>query len=234
VGDFEPQEALAKIKKYFGDILAQPAPPVPDLSEPKPTGERRKTIEDAFAQTPRLDIVFKIPPGNTDDWYALYVLGNALGSGQASRLYQVLVKEKELAVNVFTEVEEHTAPSTFDIAILARPGKDLKEVEKAVYAEIDRLKADLIADWELQKVRMSSRRQTAQRLQSTLFRAFLIGEMAVYYNDPNLINTRFSKIQSVSKEDIERVAKIYLTQNNRTVVTTLPKPKPEVAAKAAN
>src|ERR1700730_8995245 len=103
VGDFQADEALAKIKKYFGEIPAQPAPPVPDLSEPKPTGERRKTIEDAFAQTPRLDIVFKIPPGNTDDWYALYVLGNALGSGQASRLYQSLVKEKELAVNVFTE-----------------------------------------------------------------------------------------------------------------------------------
>src|ERR1700688_299862 len=193
VGDFQPEEALAKIKKYFGDIPAQPAPPVPDLSEPKPSGERRKTIEDAFAQPPRLDIVFKIPPGNTDDWYALYVLGNALGSGQASRLYQSLVKDKELAVNVFTEVEDHRGPSTFDIAIMVRPGKDLKDVEKAVYAEIDRLKADPIADWELQKVRLSTRRMTAQRLQSTLFRAYLIGEMAVFYNDPNLINTRFGK-----------------------------------------
>jgi len=234
VGDFEPQAALAKIKKYFGDIPAQPAPPVPDLSEPKPSGERRKTIEDNFAQTPRLDIVFKIPPGNTADWYALDVLGSALGSGQASRLYQSLVKDKELAVNVFTEVENHRGPSTFDIAILARPGKDLKEVEKALYAEIERLKAEPIADWELQKVRMSNRRQASQRLQSTLFRAYLIGEMTVYFDDPNLINTRFSKIQSVSKEDIQRVAKAYLTQENRTVVTTLPKPKPEVAAKAAN
>ncbi|HXA65394.1 MAG TPA: pitrilysin family protein [Bryobacteraceae bacterium] len=234
VGDIQADEALAKIKKYFGEIPAQPAPPVPDLSEPKPTGERRKTIEDAFAQTPRLDIVFKVPPGNTEDWYALYVLANALGSGQASRLYQTLVKEKELAVNVFTEVEDHRGPSTFDIAIMVRPGKDLKEVEKAVYAEIERLKTDPIADWELQKVRLSTRRLTAQRLQSTLFRAYLIGEMAVFYNDPNLINTRFSKIQNVSKEDIERVAKTYLMENNRTVVTTLPKPKPEVATKAAN
>jgi predicted Zn-dependent peptidase len=234
VGDFQADEALAKIKKYFGEIPVQPAPPVPDLSEPKPTGERRKTIEDAFAQTPRLDVVFKVPPGNTEDWYALYVLANALGSGQASRLYQTLVKEKELAVNVFTEVEDHRGPSTFDIAIMVRPGKDLKEVEKAVYAEIERLKTDPIADWELQKVRLSTRRLTAQRLQSTLFRAYLIGEMVVFYNDPNLINTRFSKIQNVSKEDIERVAKTYLMENNRTVVTTLPKPKPEVAAKAAN
>jgi hypothetical protein len=49
-----------------------------------------------------------------------------------------------------------------------------------------------------------------------------------------LINTRFAKIQSVNKEDIQRVAKTYLTVENRTVVTTLPKPKPAVAAKAGN
>ena len=117
---------------------------------------------------------------------------------------------------------------------MARPGKDLKELEKAVYAEIDRLKTEPIADWELQKVRMSGRRQSAQRLQSTLFRAYLMGEMTVFFNDPNLINTRFSKIQNVNKDDIQRVAKTYLTEDNRTVVTTLPKPKPEVAAKASN
>src|SRR5581483_10390610 len=62
VGDFQPADALAKIKKYFGDIPSQPAPPAPDLSEPPQKGERRKTIEDAFARSPRLDIAYKIPP----------------------------------------------------------------------------------------------------------------------------------------------------------------------------
>ncbi len=134
VGDFEPADALAKIKKYFGDIPAQPAPPVPDLAEPKQTAERTKTIEDPFAQVPRLDIAFKTPPGNTPDVYALDVLSTALGGGQSSRLYQTLVKDKELAVNVFCYIEEHKGPSTFNVVVLARPGKDLKEVEKAVYA----------------------------------------------------------------------------------------------------
>ncbi len=58
------------------------------------------------------------------------------------------------------------------------------------------------------------------------------GELAVIYGDPNLINTRFDKIQNVNKEEIQRVAKTYLTEDNRTVVTTLPKPKAETAAKA--
>ena len=120
-------------------------------------------------------------------------------------------------------------PSTFNVVVLVRPGKDLKEVEKAVYAELDRVKSEPIADWELKKVHMLERHQTAQELQSTLYRAYVIGEMAVIYGDPNLINTRFGKIQSVSKEDIQRVAKTYLTEDNRTVVTTLPKPKAETA-----
>jgi zinc protease len=229
VGDFQSADALAKIKKYFGDIPAQTAPPVPDLAEPKETAERRKTIEDPFARTPRLDIAFKTPPGNTSDVYALDVLSSALGEGQASRLYQTLVKDKELAVNVFCYVEEHRGPSTFNIVVLARPGKDLKEVEKAVYAEVERVKSEPIADWELEKIRMTDRRQTAQQLQSTLYRAYLIGEMASIFGDPNLINTRFDKEQSVGKQDIQRVAKTYLTEENRTVVTTLPKPKAEAA-----
>jgi zinc protease len=227
VGDFQSADALAKIKKYFGNIPSQPAPPVPDLAEPKQTGERRKTIEDPFARTPRLDIAFKTTPGNTTDEYALDVLSSALGEGQASRLYQLLVKEKELAVNVFCYVDEHRGPSTFNVVVLARPGKDLKEIEKVVYAELDRVKSEPIADWELEKIRMTDRRETAQQLQSTLYRAYLIGEMASIYGDPNLINTRFDKVQSVGKQDLQRVAKTYLTDENRTVVITMPKPKTE-------
>jgi zinc protease len=233
VGDFEPEEALAKIKKYFGSIPSQPAPPVPDLSEPKQTAERRKTIEDPFARLPRIDIAFKIPPGNTPDEYAMDVLSTALGEGQSSRFYQSLVKDKKLAVNVACYVDEHKGPSTFDVMVLARPGADLKDVEKAVYAELDRVKSEPLAAWELQKVRMMERRGTAQQLQSTLYRAYLIGEMAVIYGDPNLINTRFDKIEQVSTDDIQRAAKTYLTQENRTVLTTLPKRKGE-SAKASN
>ena len=83
-------------------------------------------------------------------------------------------------------------------------------------------------------MRMSNRRQTAQQLQSTLFRAYLIGEVTVFFNDPNLINTRFSKIQNVGKEDLQRVAKTYLTEENRTVIATLPKPRAEAALREGN
>jgi predicted Zn-dependent peptidase len=53
----------------------------------------------------------------------------------------------------------------------------------------------------------------------------MIGQMSVYYNDPNLVNTRQTKLQGVSRDDIQRVAKKYLTPDNRTVITTLVKAK---------
>src|SRR5271169_6214664 len=55
VGDFKTDEAMAKITKYFGDIPSQPAPARPDMTEPAQTAERRKTLEDNFAQVPRVD-----------------------------------------------------------------------------------------------------------------------------------------------------------------------------------
>ena len=225
VGDFKSEEALAKINKYFGDIPPQPNPPAPDMTEPEQQAERRKTIDDAFAQLPRVDIVYKIPAGNTPDWYAFSVMAQVLASGQSSRLYQKLVKERELAVNLFGGAQERRGPSLGTFIVLARPGKDLAEIEKLVGEELERVKTEPVADWELEKVRMQLRRQRAQSLQSTLFRSILLGQYAVYYNDPDLINTIEQSYNRVTKEDIRRVAQKYLKNTNRTVITTVPRPK---------
>ena len=113
------------IKRYFENIPAQPAPAPADMSEPEQKAERRKTVEDGFAQTPRLDIVFKIPPANTPDWYALEMLGQVLSSGVSSRLYQKFVKEKEIALSVYADAEEKRGPSLFWFSLMARPTADL-------------------------------------------------------------------------------------------------------------
>jgi zinc protease len=231
VGDVKAEEALAKIKQYFEGIPSQPTPPAPNMTEPEQKGERRKTIEDPFAQTPRLDIIYKIPPGNTPDWYALSVLTEVLTSGQSSRLYQKLIKEKEVAVNISGEAEERRGPSLNTLDILTRPGQEFRGVEKLVYEEVEKIKNEPVADWELDKVRMQLRRQLSQQLQSTLFRAIQLGEYAVFYNDPGLINRLEEKYNNVTKGDIQRVARTYLKDTNRTVITTVPKPRSEPPVK---
>ena len=94
VGDVDPEEALAKIKQHFGSIPSQPAPPQVDLVEPKHYGERREVITDSLARLPRVLIAYHVPPGNTPDHYALQVLANIIGSGQSSRFYRHLVKNR--------------------------------------------------------------------------------------------------------------------------------------------
>ncbi|MDH3446149.1 MAG: insulinase family protein, partial [Deltaproteobacteria bacterium] len=225
VGDFKSEAALKLIRKYFESIPANTKPPAPDIVEPVQVGERRKIIEDLFAQTARMDIVYKIPPGNNADWYALSVLGAVLSDGVSSRLHQKLVKEKEIAQNVSAGADERRGPSLFWISMAARPSSDLAELEKLLYDEIERLRTEPVADWELDKVRMQLRRDRAQLLYSTRRRATRLGQYAVYYNDPGLINTVWQKYQSVEKADLLRVAKTYFNESNRTVVVTMPKAK---------
>ena len=110
VGDFKSDEVLAKMKKYFEDIPSQPAPPKPDLSQPAQTAERRKTLEDAFAQLPRIDIAYRIPDGLNADYYALRVMSQILGSGQSSRLYQRLVRDQELAAGAGAAANQRRGP----------------------------------------------------------------------------------------------------------------------------
>ena len=226
VGDFKTSEVLQKMEKYFGGIPSQPPPRPPDLSEPKQNGERRKTLEDPLAQVARLDIAFKIPPGNTPDWYTLYVLGEILSTGQSSRLYQSLVRGKQVAVQVNAGTFERPGPSLFLVDLFIAPGKDPKEVEKLVYEELERVKNEAVSDSELQKVRMEVKRGKVEQLLGTLYRAQALGENAVFYNDPNLINTGNDKLMAVTKEQIQKAARTYLIESNRTVLTTVPKSRP--------
>jgi zinc protease len=223
VGDFQTDAVLSLIKKYFESIPGQPAPPVPDVAEPGQKTERRKIIEDSFAQAPRVDVVYKVPPGNTPDWYALSVLGHVLSGGVSSRLYQKLIKDKEVALSASAGPDERRGPSLFWFSITARPGTDLAALEKLVYEEIERLQNEEIADWELSKVQMQLRRQRAQQRYSTRARANAFGHYAVYYNDPELINSTQQKYNQVTKADLQRVAQAYLKETQRTVVTTMPK-----------
>ncbi|MBI3661427.1 MAG: insulinase family protein [Acidobacteria bacterium] len=233
VGDFKSDVALAKIRQYFESISSQPAPPPVDMTEPEQKAERRKALDDGFARQPRLDIVYKIPAGNTPDWYALSVLGRVLASGQSSRLYQKLVKEKEAATGASAGVDERRGPSLFQFAISVRPGKEFAEVEKLIYEEVERLKNEPVADWELEKLYASLRRSRAQSLQSSLSRAFQLGQFAVFYNEPGLINTFEEQIRKVTKDDIQRVARAYLQDANRTVITTTPASRREASGRPA-
>jgi zinc protease len=223
VGDFNSPEALAKIKKYFEDIPQQTAPPSVDMTEPTQTAERRSTVEDSFARLTRLDIDYKTVPANTADFYALDMLGDILFSGPSSRMYQKLVKEKMLVLQVAGGMDLRRGPALFQAFALLKPGQDSSDVEKMIYEEFERVEKDGVTPEEMRKVLIQDRLQQAESMTGTMSRARTLGEYAVYFHDPDLINTILAKYSEVTPADIQRVAREYLGAAQRTVVLTTPK-----------
>jgi zinc protease len=225
VGDFKSDELMAKIKKYFESIPAQPAPAPVVVQEPPQTAERRKTLVDSFAPLARIDIAYKIPAGNTPDWYALQVLSNVLSAGQSSILNQKLVRDKEVATATGAFVGEQRGPGLFRLIAIIRPGKSPEDVEKMIYEEIDRAKAKPYDGEVLSKVKMLNRRNQITGMTSTLNRAASMADDAIFFNDPALIYSDVEKYNAVTAADVQRVAQKYLVETNRTVIVTSPKPK---------
>jgi zinc protease len=226
VGDFNSDEALAKIKKYFEASPSQPAPPKVEVAEPEQTAERRFTMEDPYARLTQLMIGYKGIVSNTPDAYALQVLNSALAGGQSSRLYQKLVKEKELVTSVGAYPSPFRGGGYYEVYAMVAPGKKVEDVEAAINEEVERLQREPIADWELDKAKNSARRGSIQALQSSLGTAIRLSEYTAAYNDPSLINTQFQKFAAITKADVQRVAQKYLKPTNRTVAVTTPAKQP--------
>ena len=222
VGDFDPKEAMRLIRKYFEPIPRQPDPPEVDLIEPPQTQERRETIKDQLARMPHMFIVYKTVKGNTPDQYALEVLSSILQGGDSSRLYQRLNKELELVAGVGGYPDERIGTSTLVISATVRPGRKPEEVEAAIYEEIEKLKREPIADWEMQKAKNATRLSYFNSIRGADDRATMLGSLTVKFNDPNLINTKVDKLAAVTAADVQRVAKQYLQQKNRSILLTLP------------
>lgn len=222
VGDFKAGDALRLIKKLFGDIHRQPAPPAVDMNEPKQTAERREVIPDTLARLPELNIAYKGVVGNTPDFYALQVLSSVLQNGQSSRLYQSLVQDKALVSSISSQIDERRGVGAFYISATPLPGKKSEDVETAIYAEIDRLQHEFVADWELQKASNLARLSYLNRIRSAQSRATQLSLYKVFYNDANLLNTRLDKLKAVTREDLKRVAQQYLQPAVRTLVLITP------------
>ena len=223
VGDVDTKTTLEKVKKYFGPIPRQPNPPAVDMTEPKQTAERRTNIEDALARLPRLDMAYHVPASSSPDYDALTVLSSILSSGRSSRLYESIVRQQQLAANVFAGVGETRGPGLFTVTGTPTPGKSVADLEAAIDAEFEKVKTGKIEDWELEKARVAARRSYVASQGSSLQRAISMSQNAMFYNDPELLSKRQSRIEKVTTADVQRVAKEYLVKENRTVVTTTPK-----------
>jgi predicted Zn-dependent peptidase len=223
-GDVNAADALAKVRKYFEAIPRQPDPAPVDLSGEKQTAERRLVLDDAMARLSRIDIGYKIPPMGSPDDEALSVLATVLSSGRSSRLYEAIVRQKQLATSMAAGVAQQRGVGLFRFVGTLAPGKAMPDLETAVWEVIEQVKAGPIAEWEIEKARNTAKRALVGTLQSSLGRAIALSQDALFFNDPGRINTRPDRIAAVTAADVQRVAKDYLQPQGRTIVITNPKP----------
>ncbi len=232
IGDFKTDDAVARISKFFGGIPRQPDPPTIDMTEPVQGTERRASVDDPLARLPRVEIAYKAVPGNSPDFYALRILSSVLEGGQSSRLFQKLLKEKEAVVSVGGSVISRRGTGALYVSATLKSGQKIEDIEAAIFNEIEHIKKESITEPELAKAKSIQRRVFTNTTQNSLSVAVLLGALTTDFGDPGLINLRLDRYSNVTVEDVQRVANKYLTQNNRTVVITRPKPKRTVESES--
>jgi len=230
VGDIKPEIALPLIKKYFEGIPQGSPPPPPSIAELPQKGERRIVVK-REAQLPFIYFGYKVPNFKSSDVHALAVLENILSTGKSARLYDALVYRKKLALQVGAGYNELAAdPELFTFYATVRPGVKVTDVEKAVLAEIERLKKEPPTDRELQKAKNQVEARYLFEHDSVFRQAMLLGTAETTGAGWKYVADYVDKIRGVTKEDVHRVARQYLTEDSRTVGILVPLPaKPEGA-----
>jgi predicted Zn-dependent peptidase len=230
-GDFDPDQAMALVREYFGDAKRQPDVPEFKAGEvPQQSAERRDELEDPHAKTPGVLYAWAIPKTRTPEHYALELAAMALTDGESSRLHQLLVRNRALARSVSGWTSDHPGPDDFTIMTLLTEKADVKQVERLLGEEIDKLAKQGPSAAELAKAKNRLRTHFIFGLQSNLTRAVRLGEFEVYYGDARLLTRELEQYLLVQPEDVKRAVARYLTPTRRNVVLVKPAP-PKGAAK---
>lgn len=221
VGDFDTRKVLPLVEKYFGGIPRGPEVPKVGAVEPKQLGEKRVTVR-REAELPAVFAGYKVPTIEDPDAYALNVLQVILSSGKSSRLYKSLVYDKQIALYAGGDYDDVSAdPHLFYVYAGVMPGRSTDEVEKALYAEIERLKAEPVTDEELQKAKNQVEASFIMGQDSVFYQAMLLGQFETVA-EWRLLELYVPGVQAVKKEDVQNVAKKYFTEDNRTVGILVP------------
>jgi predicted Zn-dependent peptidase len=232
VGDFRAAEVKPLLERYFGRIPrgAVPPPPVVTL-EPRQLGEKRFNAEAETSPTVR--VWWKTVPFLHRDTPALDLLSDVL-SGRTGRLYKGLVLGRQVANDSSASIDARRHAGIFMVETTVKDGKEPGEAEAALYEEIERLREEEVPAEELQKVKNAFKANSYRRLSSP-FAIFIQLVRFDGLGDWRYLNAAPELADAVTAADLRRVAREYLTKENRTVGTFTRKAgaapeDPEVAA----
>ena len=228
-GDIDVPQVKQMVRKYFGPIPRGPrVPPLANMSVPENVGhQQRYVIADAQAPAPAIYVGYRVPPAKDGRAPVVSLLGDVIGSGRSSRLYDALVRRQQLATNV--------AGFNFGLAdgadmlvftATGKPGSNPDSLEVALMAELAGTSSFTQA--ELERARAAERFGFVNGLQTTGGfggRADRLAEGWTYFHDPNYVNTVLRDYDRVTLDDLNALARERIVDRNRVVLIYVPSKK---------
>jgi predicted Zn-dependent peptidase len=217
VGDVDPKKMRALAESYFGRLPKVETPEPIRTVEPPQEGERRVSVE--VAAQPLVLIGYHKPDINHPDNAVYDAISSLLSEGRSSRLYRSLVRDKKVAVAAggFPGLPGRKYPGLFLFYAFNAPGKTNADVEKALDDEIRRLRDEPVSADELEGVKNRARAGLMRQLDNNQVLAMQLSEYQQLTGDWRNLFRDLERIEKVTPDDIQRVAKAAFVKTNRTV-----------------
>ena len=223
-GDVNPAELMPLIRKKFG-VIPPAGAKIKRVTtvEPPQRGEKIVYRESETAEVPGIVIAYHVPRFPDKDSNALDILSSILSGGKSSRLYKRLVYEKRIALSTNADYEGiNRDPYLFSVEATAAPGKDIKDVEKALLDEIAAISAQPPTKEEVQKAKNQVESAFVFARDSSFAEALYTGMFEII-GGWRLRDLYLEGIRKVTPEEVSDVARRYLTRENRTTGYLVPK-----------
>ena len=225
-GDFDQAQARSWIEKYFAAIPARQAPPIPDISEPPQTVEKRATQIDALAPRPALAIGYHVPPRWTPEHFAFGLIDEILLQGEASRLHRDLVQKRGYTsgvsggINLLGNMFNYSGPMLWSASLVHDPATTEQQILEAFDENIQRIRTEPVTQEEIDRARRKIRSELYDLVGSSsrVGLVDLLATFALFDNDPGRLNRIEAEFAKITPELILKTAKEYLRPENRTIL----------------
>lgn len=216
-----PKSSAAKkaVSKYASTPIDIPRPK-------KATEQLDGVVEDVIydnIQLPGIFITYRLPEQTHKDMYALQMMNDVLSGGASSRINKSLVEKKQMAQFAFSFSYGLEDAGLGIFAAIASKGVSLDSIQDQFDVEIERMQNELISEEEYEKIRNQYENNFISSNSTVAGIAENLADNHVYNGGAGNVNTELEKYLAVTREDIQRVAKKYLTKDKRIILRYLPK-----------
>jgi zinc protease len=228
VGDVDPEEVYKLAKQYFGPLEPSQISPAKPRLEVAQRGRKEIKVE-APAKVPYLIMGYKAPVVLTAEqsWepYALEVLAGVLDGGDGARLASELVRGRAVAASAGAGYDGHDRmESLFLLSGTPSDGYRVKDLEEALLEQVRRLRETPAEAEELDRVKAQLRAEKVYEQDSIFYQAMQIGILETVGLSWKDADRYLERIEAVTAEQVQAVARKYLVQDRLTVAELVPQP----------